>query len=61
MGKSKSSKTKKSAKPAAPASGMVVKNSQSKSGGKPSSFLPNKSFSSSKKGSGQVSAPRKAS
>ena len=59
MGKSKSSKTK-APKKDAPKSGMVVKNSTG--GGnysKPSSIIPNKGFSSAKKG-GINTTPRKA-
>jgi len=58
MGKSKSRKSK-ATKKAAPLSGMVTKGSAGGSYAKPSSIIPNKGFSSAKKG-GIVSTPRKA-
>ncbi|MEO6916133.1 MAG: hypothetical protein ABI151_11150 [Chitinophagaceae bacterium] len=59
MSKSKSDKSK-SVKKEAPKTGMIVKGSSTGGAyGKPSSNIPNRGFSSSKKG-GVVSTPRKA-
>ena len=59
MSKSKSDKSK-TTKKEAPKSGLIVKNNNSGSSyGKPSSNIPNRGFSSSKKG-GVTSTPRKA-
>ena len=59
MGKSSKPKKSKTPKKAAPASGMVVKNPVGGTYGKPSSFMPNQSISSVKKG-GITTTPRKA-
>ena len=59
MSKSKSAKSK-TPKKEAPKSGMIVKNSAAGGGyAKPSSIIPNKGFSSAKKG-GINTTPRKA-
>ena len=59
MSKAKTDKTK-TVKKEAPKSGMIIKSSTSGgSYGKPSSNIPNRGFSSSKKG-GVTSTPRKA-
>ena len=60
MGKSKSKKGKSPAKKAAPLSGMVVKSSSAGTHSKGGSMIPNQSISSSKKGGGMHTTPRKA-
>jgi hypothetical protein len=60
MAKSNSKRSKsKGPKKAAPKSGMVTKSTGAANYGKASSFIANKSISSSKKGN-SVSTPRKA-
>jgi hypothetical protein len=59
MGKSKTKKGK-APKKAAPLSGMVVKNSSGSGHSKGSSIIPNQNVSSSKKGGGMYTTPRKA-
>jgi hypothetical protein len=59
MGKSKSRKGK-APKKAAPLSGMVVKNSSGSGPSKGSSIITNQNISSSKKGAGMHTTPRKA-
>lgn len=58
MGKSKSTKSK-APKKAAPLSGLVAKTNSAGTYAKPSSVIPNKNFSSAKKG-GINTTPRKA-
>ena len=58
MGKSKSTKSK-ATKKAAPLSVMVVKTNTAGTYAKPSSIIPNRNFSSAKKG-GINTTPRKA-
>jgi hypothetical protein len=59
MGKSKTKTSKNTSKKSAPLSGMVVKNAKGNTHAKSSSMIPNKNFSSAKKG-GIVTTPRKA-
>lgn len=59
MSKSRSKKGK-APKKAAPLSGMVVKNTSSGGPAKGSSMIPNKTFTSGKKGGTMHTTPRKA-
>lgn len=60
MSKSKSKKGKTTKKAATPLSGMVVKSTSSGGQSKGSSMIPNKTFTSGKKGGNANTTPRKA-
>lgn len=60
MSKSKSKKGKSSTNKGNPLSGMVVKSTSSGAQSKGSSMIPNKTFTSGKKGGNANTTPRKA-